>query len=410
MPTPSQARCHKHPLFIAFHQASLHVYRFAMALTLKIQEASARNTELFHILHETESAVPDLDAQKRYIDDLEQQFAEATKKLKVLTDKRKRELKEHESYRDSVMKRFAYKISGKTDKFEARAAKEEREYFDALQEEHQVDVSKANLHAMLQEAKEVRADLEARVATHDQAQTDLDNLYDSIFNGPSPGFREEDEREAAKDAAVRAYHEARSQAESEGQVVSIMFKAQKQLNAALMSMDDALHASRADMFGGGTFADMMERNALSNAEMHVNQARELVGQARRISPHVHDLPPVTIKQGNLLGDVFFDNVFSDMAFHEKIHQSNLEVNKCAQALSTDLSAAQLRHSQSSRETDRKGAAVQEARLQLQKAREAAFESISAHALSSSSVAVPPPDGPPPSYTAAAGSSADNWWE
>lgn len=381
-----------------------------MALILKIQEASARNTELLHTLHETESAVPDLDAQRRYVDDLEQQFAQATKKLRELGDKRKRELKEHESYRDSVMKRFAYKIGGKTEKFEARAAKEEREYFDALQEEHQVDVTKTNLDTMLEDAKKVRLDLEARVATHERAQRDLDNLYDSIFNGPSPGFPEEDEREAAKDAAVRAYQESRSRAEAEGQVVSILMRAQQRLNAALMSMEDALHASRRDIFGGGTFADMMERNALSNADNQVHQARMMIQQAQRVSPYVHDLPSVKISQGNLLGDVFFDNVFSDMAFHEKIQQSNLEVNRCAQALNSDLCAAQQRHKDISRETDQKGMIVREARLQLQKAREAAFERTATQAGASSMMGVAPPDEPPPSYTATAGASADNWWE
>lgn len=381
-----------------------------MALTLKIQEASARNSELLQTLHETESAVPDLDAQRRYIHDLEQQFADASKKLRLLSDKRKQELKEHESYRDSVMKRFAYKIGGKTDKFEARAAKEEREYFDALQEEHKVDVTKTNLHSMLEDAKGVRADLEARVATHEQAQKDLDNLYDSIFNGPSPGFPEEDERESAKNAAIQSYQESRTRAEAEGQVVNILMQAQQRINGALLSMEDALHASRRDIFGGGTFADMMERNALSNADTQVHQARAMVRQAQRVSSMVHDLPPVKISQGNLLGDVFFDNVFTDMAFHEKIKQSNMEVNRCAQALSSDLSAAQYRHTELSRETDQKGAIVREARLQLQKAREAAFERIATHAGASSAVGVPPPDGPPPSYTAAAGASTDNWWE
>lgn len=374
-----------------------------MALQLKIQEASARNSELLHILHETESTVPDLDAQKRYVDDLEQQFTEATRKLRELGEKRKRELKEHESYRDSIMKRFAYKIGRKTEEFEARAAKEEREYFDALQEEHQVDVTTKNLGTMLEDAKKVRTELESRVVTHGRAQKELDNLYDSIFNGPSPGFPEEDHKEAAKDAAVRAYHESRSRAEAEGQVVNILMQAQQRLNGALLSMEDALQASRMDIFGGGTFADMMERNALSSADSEIQQARAMVQQAQRVSPFVKDLPPVKISQGNLLGDVFFDNVFSDMAFHDKIKQSSLEVDRCAQVLSADLSAAKHRHSVVSRETDQKGAAVKEARFQLQKAREAAFERTARGM-------APPPDGPPPSYTATAGASAVDWWE
>lgn len=112
-----------------------------MSLETKIQSASARNAELLHILHETDSAVPDLEGQKRYIVDLERQAADAAHRLEQLGSRRKRELKEHESYRDSVMKRFAYKIGGKMEKFEARAAKEEREYFDVLRSSPEVHQS-----------------------------------------------------------------------------------------------------------------------------------------------------------------------------------------------------------------------------------------------------------------------------
>lgn len=56
--------------------------------------------------------------------------------IRTLETNRDKEFKEHEKYRDSVMKRFAYKIGRKTEKFGAKASKEEREYFDALHEEH----------------------------------------------------------------------------------------------------------------------------------------------------------------------------------------------------------------------------------------------------------------------------------
>lgn len=263
---------------------------------------------------------------------------------------------------------------------------------------------------MLEDARTVRGDLEQKVATHMQAQKDLDGLYESIFTGPSPGFPEEDDREREMNEAVQAYHEAQSRAEAEGQVMGILSRAQALLNRALISMEDALHASRRDMFGGGTFSDMMERNALSRAENEIQQARGLVMLARQSSPFVRDLPPTTIAQGNLLGDVFFDNIFTDMAFHQKIQQSNLEVQRCAQALDADLGAARQRHLEISRETDQKGAAMREARMRLQKAREAAFDRIADGAETAATAAgVPPPEEPPPGYSATSGPE-DQWWE
>lgn len=382
-----------------------------MSLEDKIKNTSDRNAELLNILHQTDSSIPDLEAQKGHVADLEKQVAQAAERLKQIGYRRKQELREHEKYRDSVLRRFAFKIGGKVDKFEARAAKEEREYFDVLQEEHQADVMKKNLDEMLADARTVRAELEVRAATHVEAQRDLDSLYESIFTGPSPGFPEEDERERETSGALQVYQEARSRAEAEGKVVGILTQAQTRLNGALMSMEDALHASRRDMYGGGTFSDMMERNALNKAENLVRQAKMLVAQAQRVSPMVRPLPAVNIAQGNLLGDVFFDNIFSDMAFHEKIQQSNLEVRHCSQSLNIDLMSATQRHMELLREADLKNEVVRQARVRLQRAREAAFQRVSGRAASSSPAAavdVPPPEGPPP-YTERA-DATDNWWE
>lgn len=382
-----------------------------MSLEDKIRGTSERNVELLNILHQTDSAIPDLESQKRQVADLEKQVAQQAERLKQIGYRRKQELREHEHYRDSVLRRFAFKVTGKAEKFEARAAKEEREYFDVLQEEHQADVMKKNLDEMLADARTVRDELEIRAATHMEAQRDLDSLYESIFTGPSPGFPEEDARERETSNALRIYKEARSRAEAEGQVVNILTQAQTRLNGALMSMEDALHASRRDMYGGGTFSDMMERNALNKAENLVRQATALVTQAQRASPMVRPLPSVKIAQGNLLGDVFFDNIFSDMAFHEKIQQSNLEVNHCAQSLNIDLISATQRHMELLREADQKNQVVRQARVQLQRAREQVFQRVSGRVASSSPSppAVPPPDGPPPSYTER-GDAADHWWE
>jgi hypothetical protein len=153
-----------------------------------VRNATARNKELLRILAETDHAVPAVDQQQRYIADLQNEAASIQKHLAALENKRKKELKEHEGYRDSVMKRFAFKVSGKKEKFEQRAAKEEREYFEVLQEEHQATEMKKRVDQMLADAVKVKQGLEQELARHSQAQRDLDRLYDSIFKGPSPGF------------------------------------------------------------------------------------------------------------------------------------------------------------------------------------------------------------------------------
>jgi hypothetical protein len=347
----------------------------ASSLESKIRDAAGRNRELLNILAQTDHALPALEQQQRYIADLQNELANVQKRLKELEGTRRKELREHESYRDSVMKRFAFKVSGKKEKFEQRAAKEEREYFEVLQQEHQAAETKKSIEAMLAEASRVKQGIEQDVARHNQAQRDLDSLYDSIFKGPTPGFPEEDAKERELTETLQQYHDARSKAESEGQAVKILQDGQTSMRNALRAMQDALAYSTRDMFGGGSFTDMMERNALSQAEQRVAYARMLVDQARRFSPGVAQLPRVNIAQGSLMSDVFFDNIFTDMMFHQKIEQSAAEVQRCAMVLDRELQAAANRQRELSLGMVTKVKRLEECRVALQKIREGLFDRL-----------------------------------
>ncbi|KAL7916701.1 hypothetical protein GGI35DRAFT_48416 [Trichoderma velutinum] len=339
----------------------------------KIRSAATRNHELLGILSVTDHAIPDLENQKKYIADLESQAKKNAAKLKSLKSKHEVELREHEQYRDSTVRRFMYKIGGKKDKFEARAAKEEREYFDVLQEQHRETEAKKNLESALAEARQASAELEAVVERHNTAQRELDSLYNDIFSGPTPQFPEEDEREQACTSAQVNYQEARMRAESQIHAIRMLEQASQRMGNALRAMQDALSASRLDMFGGGTMADVMERNALSQAEVQISQARMDIMNAQRMDSTIKDLPPVKISHGNLVGDVLFDNIFSDMDFHDKIKRSNAEVERCAKALKQEIQGAQQRHQGTESEMRDKERQLKDMRAALQAAREMAFE-------------------------------------
>lgn len=278
----------------------------------KIKNAASRNTELLRILADTDRAIPALNQQQRYIADLKNEAAELHVKMKKLDWKRQKELQDHERYRDSVMKRFAYKVSGKKEKFEERAAKEEREYFEALQEEHQATEMKKNVEQMLDDAVKAKQKIEQDVALHQQAQQELDRLYDSIFKGPTPGFADEDAKEADVATALQQYQDAENKAEAEGKAVMLLVDAQRVMMEAIYAIKDALRYSTRDMWGGGTITDMMERNCLAQAKARLAEVRMLVRQAQNFSPAVKDLPPVHVAEGNLMSDVFFD---SKSTFH-----------------------------------------------------------------------------------------------
>lgn len=345
------------------------------SITNKIHDAASRNQELLAILQQTDHAKPALEHQKQYIADLTKDLSEAQNRVSALERQREKELKDHEKYRDSVMKRFAYKVARKTDKFEAKASKEEQEYLQALQESHRAEGQEERIATMREEALAVQSDLEKEVARHNQAQQDLDRLYNSIFEGPTPSFPEEDATERDTQSAEQACNHARKRLECEQQAANLLNQAAARLNSALSHIEDALDHSRMDMFGGGSFSDFMERDALHNAESQVKQMEMLVMQAQRYSDSVQTLPPVHISQGSLIGDVLFDNIFSDMEFHDKIKASREELRRCRSVLRSQVQAARARVQECQAEMDRLSEVLSGARAALQKARERIFDRI-----------------------------------
>ncbi|GAB1309873.1 hypothetical protein MFIFM68171_00083 [Madurella fahalii] len=344
-------------------------------ITTRIQQASAKNAELLRILAETDHAIPALGQQQRLIRDLEAEVVASDKRLANADRKRKKELREHEQYRDSVLRRFAYKATGQREKFESKAQKEETEYFESLQEEHRETEINKNLKAQLESARLVARDLEREVGRHNQAQSELDALYDAIFSGTTPEFPREDELEQRLSLAKQAYHDARGRAEAENHALKLLREGQGRMRSALQCMEQALTASRGDMFTDGGFADAMERNALHRAESEVMTARMLVLQAQRMSPAVRDLPEVRIDQGNVVRDIFFDNIFTDYAFHQKIKESRESVRRCAAAMDGLEAEAQVRFHQTEDERKRKEAEMHAARVALQRERGSAFEAV-----------------------------------
>ncbi|KAH0429078.1 hypothetical protein CcaCcLH18_08705 [Colletotrichum camelliae] len=348
-------------------------------LESKIRQAAVKNRELLSTLSSTDHAVPDLTQQRRLIADLDAQLAASDKHVKELDTRRRKELKDHEKYRDSVMRRFVHKAVGKRDKFDERAAREEREYFDVLQEEHREKEINKNLRTQLDEATRARAPLEVAAQTHEEAQRELDSLYEAIFAGPTSGYPEEDAKEQEASRAMRAYQDTRSKAEAEQHAIKLLMDAMKRMGDALRNMDDALSHSRMDMFGGGTMTDMMERSALQRAESATQEARMLVMQAQRMTPYIGDLPPFNINHGNLMGDVLFDNIFTDMAFHDEIKKSRMSVERCTQALSRFLHETRDRHERLMRDGRERERRLDETREALQKERERLFEMIAGNA-------------------------------
>jgi len=94
------------------------------------QEAIVANadyhTRLLKTIAELEYVPSAKKHQQAYIKDLENEVANSQSRILKLAEKTKKERKEHEALRDSTGRRFAHKLLGKKEQYEAKESKEER--------------------------------------------------------------------------------------------------------------------------------------------------------------------------------------------------------------------------------------------------------------------------------------------
>ena len=292
----------------------------------RISAAASRNTALLSTLASTDYAPTAVKHQLALIADLESNLASLDRRIASLSSKREAELKDHNKYKDSFFRKRAHTVFGKKEKFQTTAAKEEREYFDALRDETLAKSQGDELRDQIAQAKRVLSEeLEPAVRTHEGAQKELDQLYDSLFDGPTPSFPEEDNLERGATETLHAYNGVRDRLLHEDTARQALAQASLAMNDALRNIGDALGASTWDTWGGGTWSDMMERDSLARTQGCVSKVHMLVDQAMRSSVEVQPLREMRIDQGHFLSDVVFDNLFTDMAQHERIEQSRAEI-------------------------------------------------------------------------------------
>lgn len=342
----------------------------------QINYAATENNALLKTLSETDYATAAAEQNKHYIATLTQQIRDKKKEVEALSSVRLKEKSEHSKYQDSTMRRLAYKMSGKKGEFEQKAAKEERDYFEAVQAHFEATRSLEALQKTLKEAEQTKQEMQTALVTHQAASAALDRLYASLFDGPTPGFPQEDEVEQEVKSTESRYHEVQGALSNEKQVVNILLRAREIMGVALTNMYQAESASRADIWGiGGSFADLAERSALARAQEAVYRVEQMMEQARRLSGEVQPLGPMTIASGDFMTDMLFDNVFSDHAFHMRIKQSSAQVVAASKRLLMEIEKGQQRVAHWQSVADRQGRTLAQARDKLHKIRRGVMDSV-----------------------------------
>lgn len=366
----------------------------------KVHEAASQHAHLLQGLAETDHAPAQLQQQDAYLQDLKAQETSTSKRVEELRKKTGLELKDHKKYSESTFRRFAHKASGRKERFAEKAAKEEREYFDAIQEQKTAEDELAYIRQLKAEAEVQRQKFESDTAKHSHLQQQLDQLYNSIFAGQTPEFPEEDRKEDACNAASQQVQSVHQELEKERHVLFLLRQMSTKLSEARHHLDDAHGMSQWDMFGGGTMASMQKRSLLERAESSIQQVRMLQQQLQHVAPHLPNLGQLNIASGSIWGDVVFDNIFSDMEMHDKIKDSEAQVDRAGHKCGDLVRESEQKEKRLLGDARNANEKLKDARFELQRARETAFKGVLEGHGGVQQQSYQPPAGAPPGYEAA----------
>ena len=346
-------------------------------LSEKLSQAAGRNRELLTTLSQTDYAPPALEQNLTYISDLQTQIYKTDREITNSHVVTERERKEHTNIRDSVARKYLHKLGGNKgeEKFKSKQEKEEREFMEAWQREREAQERREALARALEQAQQQKASQEADKYKHDRAQEELDRMYNSIFSGPTPDVPGEDEREHAVHQARDWYNQCQTALGSEKHAVEALQRANQQLSGARRDMNDGLSASNVDRFGGGALFDMMERDALSKAQVKLSECLRAMDDARRSQPAIPALSEVNIDNGHFISDVLFDNIFTDMAQHERIVTSTGQVDRALSHLGRIVGEQNGRAQQAQEQHWQASRQLEDARVELQRIRSEAFDRV-----------------------------------
>ena len=112
-----------------------------MSTQERLLQAVTKNAEILQALSQTEYARPALKRSSALLRHLDHEIQICDQLIEKSEAKTSKEIGDYKKYEKSTKRRFFYCASGKKEKFEERASKEEREYIEARDAERQAKSS-----------------------------------------------------------------------------------------------------------------------------------------------------------------------------------------------------------------------------------------------------------------------------
>lgn len=177
------------------------------ALKTKVLAAASKNTCLLLRLSSLSEAPSTLHNHIIAVSRLQEELSRQTTAIDKLKSEANTLLAAHKKFQESKTQRIFRRPAHKNGSLERDALKAEQEYFAVLSARSKAQERQVQLQRHHEESLHAQRPLEKAVGVYEEVCRELDDLYGSVFAGPTPGFPHEDEQEAVVNVA-RSENEA----------------------------------------------------------------------------------------------------------------------------------------------------------------------------------------------------------
>ncbi|KAI9019879.1 hypothetical protein DFJ74DRAFT_674786, partial [Hyaloraphidium curvatum] len=206
----------------------------------------------------------------------------------------------------------------KVGNFDAKMQKEVSQYVAAQEREKEKTAALATLSAELATATNELNRLKGMQNHSSQLKAQLDALLERVFGGFTPEFPEDDQLENDVQTCLVYLQQAQQDLPMHEQILSLLTQAESEGQNAVRALDQASSMNTVDMFSDSAGVDIMKQHAISRARDHGGRCNAILGQVRQLMPGIPGLQNISISGTDMVMDIVFDNVFTDMYMGQKL--------------------------------------------------------------------------------------------
>jgi hypothetical protein len=174
---------------------------------------------------------------------LQEELKKQETELQKISEDVEARFKQHKSLRDSTLRRLIHRATLMGAKFEAKAMKEEKDYIASLGAQSKTSERLAHLKQNLDEDVANLGLLEKGAKEHEETHARIDELYEDLFAGPTPGFPVEDELESRYYSSNEKNEAVKSYIRASRRVLRLLQRAINQLKRAKNCLETAQQAT-----------------------------------------------------------------------------------------------------------------------------------------------------------------------